>query len=118
MLKSRPDKAPVVVQIHYDKYTGSFTEAAPIIRWTTTRPSSGNLGQSGSWFWDHCWGSPSFGYFEWVDEVWDGSGVGVWYSGYNPGPGVCGVKVNSNSGSYRLRLLGQTSSAMCLPRAT
>jgi hypothetical protein len=97
-----PDKPPVVVQIHYDKkLTTTFAEAPPndyqvdyheTIKW--------DLGRPGSWFWDHCWGGSSTKYFEWDDSDWNASGVGTSYKGRNIGPGVCGARVNSNSGPY------------------
>jgi hypothetical protein len=97
-----PDKPPVVVQIHYDKtLTTTFAEAPPndyqvdyheTIKW--------DLGRPGSWFWDHCWGGSSTKYFEWDDADWNASGVGTSYQGQNIGPGVCGARVNSNSGPY------------------
>jgi hypothetical protein len=99
--EASPDKAPVVVQIHYDKMVANtfckpdsdYQEAVHERIWW-------DLGQSGGWLIDTCRGTAITEISGYQDKFWDASGEGTWFHGGDEGPGVCGATVYTNSDPY------------------
>ncbi|HVM50575.1 MAG TPA: LamG-like jellyroll fold domain-containing protein, partial [Candidatus Acidoferrum sp.] len=93
-VEAAPDKAPVVLQVHYDK--------ALIDDWQGTPASPGvvietdaigwDLGSSGMRFVDHCTGGLDRWYYMFTDYQWNSHGIGTKGHGLTP---TCGDRTYS-----------------------